>query len=129
MREQELSILFKSPAHKARLFDAMRELGKVYDGKLDAEYASCLYILAADLSTWGKASDYISRDGIDIASMLEDVDFSGGYSVLILLAGNLFNEQQNINPIELLRLDETNFQIALCALNIRRYGLRVADFK
>lgn len=123
------SISFKSAAHKIRYLEAMTQIGKIYDGKLDPEYSSALYILTADASTWHKASDYISREGIDIDAMLKEVDFSGGYSVLMLWAGNLFNGQQHVDPLELLRLDEGNFQIALAALKLRRYSIHVDDIK
>jgi hypothetical protein len=118
---------FKSAEHKQRLLTTMQELGKIYRGTLDEEYLSALYILTADRSTWQKASQYVSRDGIDITAMLKEVDFSGGYGVLIQLAGNLFNQRQHLDPIELLRLDEHNFRLALTAIALRRYGLRFSD--
>ena len=59
--------------------------------------------------------------------MLQDVDFSTGYAVLIKWAGNLFNNEVHVDPVELLRLDERNFAVALSALHIRRYGLRVQE--
>lgn len=119
------STFFKSAEHRTRFVEVMQRLGKVYHGKFDPEYASALYILTADLSTWRKASDYIDRNGIDIEAMLEEVHLSGGYAVLIRLAGNLFNNQQRLDPLELLRLDESNFLIALTALTLRRYSFHI----
>ncbi|MGH2507463.1 MAG: DUF6075 family protein [Ktedonobacteraceae bacterium] len=113
-------IFFKSVEHKQRFFSVMKELGKVYDGTCDPEYGAALYILSADLSTWQRAQGYIDCDGIDITAMLEDVHFSSGYAVLIQLAGNLFNNQQHLDPLEFLRLDENNFKVALAALSLRR---------
>jgi hypothetical protein len=122
------NIFFKSPEHKQRFLVAMQQIGKIYGGKLDPEYGAALYILTADLSTWQKAQGYVRRDGIDIPTMLEDVDFSGGYSVLIKWAGNLFNSWEHIDPIELLRLDESNFEIAISSLRIRRHSFQMDDF-
>lgn len=113
--------------HKQRFLAVMQQLGKVYAGKLDPEYASALYLLTADRSTWRKASEYVSRDGIDIEAMLQEVDFSGGYGVLIQLAGNLFNQNEHIDPIEFLRLDERNFRLAIGAIFLRRYEMHVSD--
>jgi hypothetical protein len=46
--------------------------------------------------------------------------------VLIKWAANLFNEQAaHIDPVQLMRLDERNFAIALSALRIRRDGLYI----
>lgn len=118
---------FRSDEHKQRLLATMRALGKVYGSRLDAEYAAALYILQEDEITWNVAvSKYVSRHGIDFDAML---DFSGGYSVLIKLAGHLFNGLQRVEPLDLLRLDDGNFAIALEAMRIRRVGLRVQDLQ
>lgn len=115
--------IFKSEAHKMRLLEVMQLLGKIYQDKLDPEYGSALYILTSHLGTWQKAQEYITAFGIDFETMLEEVDFSGGVSVLIRLAGNLFNGQTRVEPVEMLRLDESNFNIALNAIRLRRDGL------
>lgn len=125
-------IEFKSPDHKARFLQAMQDLGKVWPeegNKLDPEYAALLYVLTADRSTWQKSSSYVARTGIDVEGLLQEVDFSGGYAVLVQWAGNLFNSQQHIDPIELLRLDESNYRVALTALTLRKYSFRLAHFK
>jgi hypothetical protein len=125
MAEQEQAN-FKSPAHKQRFLHALRQISKVYEqGKLDPEYGAALYILTADGRTWQKAQAFVSRTGIDFPAMIEGQDWSGGYGVLIKWAGNLFNGETHIDPLELLRLDESNFELALDALKMRRYGLRV----
>ena len=119
-------IIFKSAGHKQRFLAAIQNIGKVYGDKIDPEYGAALYILTSQVSTWNKASDYVSRDGIDFEAMLKEVDFSGAYSVIIDLAGNLFNGNTHIDPVELLRLDEQNFQIALDAIKLRRSGMSVS---
>ena len=122
-------LFFASAGHQERFLAVMREIGKMYGGKLDQEYAAALYILTADLDTWQQASDYVGRDGIDIPTLLQEIHFSGGYAVLLLLAGNLFNSQTHVDPVELMRLDDRNFLVALAALQVRRSSLHVDDFK
>ena len=122
-------IFFKSPEHRQRFLAAMQAIGKIYDGKLDQEYAAALYILSSSAGTWQQAQSYVDRDGIDFEALLREVDFSSGYSVLIQWAGNLFNGQVHIDPVELMRLDDSNFQVALAALQLRRMALPVEDFK
>jgi hypothetical protein len=117
-------IFFTSAEHKQRLLSAMQCIGKIDDGKLDPEYASALYILTSSAGTWQKASGYVDRGGIDFEAMLEELDFSGGYSILIKLASNLFNSNMHIDPIEFLRLDETNFMVALTSIQLRRSSLK-----
>ncbi len=119
------STFFTSEEHRRRFVEIMQQLGKAYHGKYDSEYASALYILTADLWTWKAVSDYVSRDSIEIEAILENIHFSSGYVTLIKLAGNLFNGNQDINPVEFLRLDESNFLIAVNALLVRRHSFAV----
>ncbi len=119
------NIFFASASHKRRFFVAIQRIDKVDAGKLDPEYGAALYILTADDATWELAQKYIRRDGIGIQEMLDEHYFSSSEAVLIQLAGNLFNGQVHVDPLELMRLDETNFQIALSAIMLRRYSLRV----
>lgn len=129
-RQEVTEGIFKSAGHKTRFVGAMLQIGKVDSGKFDPEYAAALYVLTADLSTWNKAQEYMSHNGIDFEALLKEVDWSGGYRVLIQWAANLFNEYAaHCDPVELMRLDESNFQVAITALHIRRYSLHVDDFK
>jgi hypothetical protein len=123
------NIFFKSANHRSRFLEAMQRIGKIYDGKLDPEYGSALYILASDLHMWNDAQDYISSSGITFLAMIEATTLSGGYSVLMLLAVNLFNDQLQVSPIEFMRLDDSNFLVALTAIQLRRGGYSVDDFK
>jgi hypothetical protein len=107
----------------------MTRLGKIYGGKLDPEYSAALYLLTAYLGLWQKVSGYVSRTGLDIEGMLEELDLCGGHTVLVQWAGNLFNGLQHIDPLELMRLDESNFHLALASLKLRRYSLRVNDLQ
>lgn len=123
-------IFFTSAGHRERFLAALEKTGAVYDGnKIDQEYGAALYILTADLGIWEQVEAYVGRSRIFIPDMLENVDLSGGFAVLVQLAGNLFNGQTHTEPIELMRLDETNFRVALTALEIRRAHLWLSDFK
>lgn len=125
------NIYFKSEGHKERLLAAIQAIGKVWEnGKIDPEYGAALYILCADLATWQRTSSYVTPSGIDFEAILEDEDFSGGYGVLISLAGNLFNDNVKVNAVDIpSRLDERNFTLALSAFIIRRHGLQVSDLQ
>lgn len=121
------NIFFTSTEHKKRWLTAMLTIGKTYEGKLDPEYGAALYILTSSSGTWQKTELYVDRDGIEFEALLQEVDFSGGYGVLIRLAGNLFNDQTTCSPVDLMRLDDTNFTVALTALQIRRVNLPLSD--
>src|SRR2546430_15759127 len=99
-------MFFKSAEHKQRFLTAIQQTGKIYNGKLDEEYAAAMYILTADTHTWSNAQSYVDREGIDLEAMLKEVHFSHGYEVLIKLAGNLFNSHLHIDPVEFMILDE-----------------------
>ena len=121
-------MFFTSAEHKQRFLMAIiHETGKVERGKADPEYAAALYILTSNMDTWEQARDYIGRDGIDFADLLHEAHFSGGYIVLIRLAGNLFNDQTECSPVDLMRLDDRNFQVAFTALQLRRVSLPVSE--
>ncbi|HYT34333.1 MAG TPA: DUF6075 family protein [Ktedonobacteraceae bacterium] len=122
-----MNIFFTSPDHKKRWLTAILTIGKVYDGKLDPEYASALYILTSRNETWQQASAYVDRDGIEFEALFAAAHFSGAYSALVRLAGNLFNGQTECSPVELYRLDESNFTIALTAFQIRRVSLPINE--
>src|SRR5215831_8590844 len=119
---------YTSRDHKKRWLTAILTIDKVYDGKLDPEYASALYILTSSAGTWNKAQSYVDRHGIDFEAMLREVDFSGGYGVLIHLAGNLFNDRFTCSPVDLAtRLDSENFTVAMNALQIRRVSWTLGE--
>jgi hypothetical protein len=118
---------FTSASHQERFIAAVQRQGKTWPeegGKFDPAYGAAFYVLTADSGIWEAAKTHIDEEGIDFEAMLNQ-PLSSGELVLLKWAANLFNELvANINPIELMRLDETNFALALAALQIRRYGFR-----
>lgn len=125
---KEPVITFVSQEHKQRFTTAMQAIDRMAaNGECDAEYASALYVLTAHMNTWNHAESYVSHAGIDFEVLSTYACFSGGYSVLIEWTSGLFNGNTAIVPSQLMRLDENNFQLALNALHIRRYGLQVSD--
>lgn len=131
-----MKVLFNNEKHLSRFLDAIHRNKKVYEGdKIDCYYGSAFYIMADDAWTMEKAAPYISNHGIDFETMLKEVDFSGGYSVVINLAYacSLFNGNMDVNFEQFMRLDENNFQLALTALRFRYYGaihaVRLSDLE
>lgn len=114
---------FKGNQHKERFEDAILRTGKHDETKADPEYASALYILTG--SVWNKIDHYVAHDSIDFEAILQDTDFSGGEQVMVLLAANLFNGSERVDPLQFMRLDENNFAIAITAQMIRREGYRI----
>lgn len=122
-----MNIFFTSAEHRTRWLSAILSLGRVFGGKLDQEYGAALYVLTSSVATWEKAEPYIDREGIDFEGLLAEVDFSGGYRPLIRLAWHLFNSGAAISPLDLYSLDESNFEVAMCAIRIRRVPLPIDD--
>ena len=120
---------FTSDDHKRRFLEMMRALGKIDGGKFDQEYGAAVYLLTSSAGTWEKASNSVSRSGIEFEALLSEVDWSGAYSSLIMLAGNLFNERTNCNLVDLpSRLDDRNFAVAMTAFYIRRHSWPESEF-
>lgn len=115
-------LTFQSEGHKNRFVEAIQRIGKVYNRSVDPEYGAALYILTSRLALWNNAEEYVTRRGIDFGTMLEETHFSSGPWVLVNWACNLFNGYLHIDPLELMRLDEGNFETALTSLKVRRYG-------
>lgn len=122
-------IFFKSEGHKTRFLEGIQAIGKVYDGMIDQEYGAALYLLTANLSIWDRISEYVGRFGIDVPTMLKEVHFSSGEATLVMLAGNLLNNQTQVNALDLVFVDNGNFNVALTALQLRRKSLRIDDIK
>lgn len=76
---------------------------------------------------WERAQAHIDQWGIDFEALLEQ-PCSSSEGVLLRLACHLFNEQAQIQPMELMCLDSDNFQIALSALKLRKFRRGQSDF-
>jgi hypothetical protein len=122
-----LTITFKGSEHKNRFLHAIQDIGKFYQGKVDSEYGAALLVLTSGAGTWQKAQGYVSDHGIDFEELLANEDFSGAYTELIKFAGNLFNGRIDSSPVELMRLDSSNFNLAVSALLLRYHGMALAD--
>jgi hypothetical protein len=124
-------IFFKSPTHRERLAEAIERLEKVEqsNGKADPWYCSALYILSADISTWDRVQAYISRHGIKFDEILENIHFSSGYVTLIEVAANLFRDSGQVDLSRFTNLDESNFQIVIDAIRLRRYSVQMDELK
>ena len=125
-----MGIFFKSSRHKERFEHVMREIDKIDGTTFDREYASLVYLLTAHLGIWDRAEEYVSSSGIRVPDLLDEVHFSSGEATLIKWGGNLFNENMvNCNPVDLMGLDEVNFQLAVTALLLRRHGYQLEEEK
>lgn len=113
-----MNIFFRSAAHKARFLGAINQIGKIYDGKLDPEYAAALYILTASSGSWLKAAGHVSRNGIDFEE-LRATAYSSGEQTMLAIAWSLFNGHQSVNLADLSGLDGHNFRITLDAMRLR----------
>jgi uncharacterized protein DUF6075 len=125
------AIYFKSPEHKDRFQAAIQLVGKFDDGLIDREYGAALYLLSHDEGTWNLAKKYVSSSGIKFHELLERPAFSTSELTIFKLAANLFysrvDNDENIypKPVELAWLDENNFMLAINALKLRYFGLKV----
>jgi hypothetical protein len=111
--------------HKTTLIDCLKKLDKIYpSGEVDREYLAALYIISATDEMRRKCLPYIDLEimGIDFPTMLEEQDFSSGYSALVRLASNLFNEYSKVTPMDLIRhLSGELFNLAIEAILLRKF--------
>lgn len=91
------------------------------------EYSAAFYILCAHAEIWEKAQPLITRNGIKFEEVLQNTHFSTGDRALVELAGNLFGQDIRSNPVDLMVLDPKNFLVALQALQMRKYPIRLSQ--
>lgn len=137
-RRKEDEIYFRSEKHKERFINAIQEMDKLSEGNhIYGEYASAIYIITSHLDIWEQASQYISRDGIKFPEMLQKEHFSSTRLELVKLATNMFNEYMKLDDdtpiradmLQVVNLEESMFMVAVEAIKIRHYGLRLDDLK
>jgi hypothetical protein len=125
------NIFFKSPAHRERLVEAIERLEKIEEsnGKADSWYVAALYILTADHATWDDVQPYVSSTGIKFDDILANIHFSSGYATMIEVAANLFRDSGQVDLSRFTNLDESNFQIVIDAIRLRRYSIGMDELK
>lgn len=129
-------IYFKSEGHKERFLAALADFEKIRerDGYIDVYFGACFYILTSDEGLWRMSRSYVvDQNTIKMAELLGNGGVSGGEFVLIKWAWHLFTNGHGpdslIDALDFLRLDESNFKVALMALAIRFYEPRLAEFE
>lgn len=127
--DERKPIYFRAESHRERFLSAIQQTPRiVYDGdKLDQEYSAAFYILCSHAGIWEKAKQHLTETGIRFGDMLEQEHLSSGDYALVSLAGNLFGQDIRSNPVDLMVLDPRNFSIALQALQMRKYPVRLSD--
>lgn len=124
---------FAEKGHRDRFLTIIKEMRKIYDGKVDEEYGACLYILTSDPGFWEQTKAYVQGPPdtrIFMKKLIHEQYLSHGYDALMRLASNLFDGGQHVDPIVLIdTLDENNWQIAQTAMRIRRRMLPIEDFQ
>lgn len=124
-------MFFKSDDHRQTFAESLQAMGKVFRGRIDAEYGAALYILTMNEEMREKSHNHIREGGFFFAEMLEQEDFSSGYATLVKLARDLFTgshyEDAPLHVIEFMNLDERNYAVAMTAIQIRRNSSPLAD--
>lgn len=123
---QLATMYFVSDLHKSRFVQAIKPhlYQQGHQQFADQEYSSALYLLTSPL-LWNIAEPYIHQNRISFDDLLHDGSLSSGEALLVKLAGNLFNGQLSVNPVDFVILDSGNFAMALTAIQLRYKPLRI----
>lgn len=116
--------LFISELHEERFIHLRRLLALQYQN--NKEYLSVIFLLAGDDEFYDKVSPYF--DGIEgsfnFPDMFKNEDFSSGYYILAKLAVHLFNNGEQVTPLDLIgSLDANLYNLAMNAIHLRRKGV------
>jgi hypothetical protein len=116
--------MFLNHEHEKEFFSIREEAAELY--RNDKEYMSVAFLMAGNEELKEKMKPYFDmQDGfLDSKAMFEKEDFSTSLQVMAKLAVHLFNNNETVNPLDLIGyLDEFNFELALQAIKCRRFGL------
>lgn len=114
---------YLSREHKQDFLENRRNIPEYY--RFNKEFLSVLYLISGNEELKQKVEPYFNGNSgmFDTEKMFEEQDFSAGLSVLAKLAVNLFNANEKINPLQLMILDDENFELAMNAIILRRQGI------
>jgi hypothetical protein len=106
-------------------FQELRE-GLSENRRFDEKYLSVCFLMAGSPELFRKMNPYF--DGVEGSlksdKMFEEQDFSSSFGILAKLAVHLFNSNEKVSPLDLVEyLDKENFQLAINAIILRRYGI------
>ena len=117
---------FNNAGHKDRWEQALRKVKGVNEdnGLVGSDYATSLYILTAEAELYERLEEHIHARWIDFDEMLH-MGLSSGESILVALAGNLYNggffHERCHTPLDIAtRLDEDGMTLALRAIAMRK---------
>lgn len=115
-------MIYRDDEHSNRFHEQFNKL----NGHLqeDSYYLSALYIITSTEKLFQKVSPYFHiEEGFQAEEMFANEEFSHVELVLAKLAGHLFKNNYHVTPLDLIELDEKNYQIAMSAMYIRKYGV------
>lgn len=90
--------------------------------KVNPSFGTSPYLLTAIVSLRDDLKGYVFNGWIDFERLMDDKmkRLSSGEKVVVLLAGNLYNEAYNYNPSDIInKCDGTLIQVSLVAIELR----------
>jgi len=115
---------FLNQEHQAKFQELRVEMSEEY--RTNKEYLSVVFIMAGDKELFNKIHPYFDRKSGLFSSddMFQEQDFSSGIKVLAKLAVHLFNNNETVNPLDMIdSLDDQRLHLAINAILLRRYGV------
>ncbi|KRT87104.1 MULTISPECIES: DUF6075 family protein [Bacillus] len=109
--------------HEQDYLEMRRNMPEHY--RFNKEFLSVIFLMAGNEELNRKIEPYfdVNKGEFDTLEMFEEQDFSSGLRVLALLAVNLFNANEKVDPLQLMSLDDVNFKLAMNAIILRRHGM------
>lgn len=124
MEEFNMKYQFLNRTHSKKFQEIRSSMAEQY--RNNKEYLSIVFIMAGDDEVFRKMNPYFdTKEGmLSSDEMFEKEDFSGGIKVLAKLAVHLFNNNETVDPLDLVgTLDDERLQLAINAILLRRYGI------
>lgn len=115
-------MIYRNDEHMNRFNELIEQLHSYQQD--DTYYLSALYIISSTEELYRKMFKYFDIDaGFSAEEMFAKEDFSSTNLILAKLTGHLFNNSYQVTPLDLIGMGEENYQVAMSAIYIRKYGV------
>ncbi|MEK5149061.1 MULTISPECIES: DUF6075 family protein [unclassified Psychrobacillus] len=115
-------MIYRDDEHSNRFHNQLYQLNQSQQN--DVYYLSTLYIMTSSEKIFKKVSPYFDiNDGFHAEEMFAHEEFTQEELILAKLTGHLFNNNYQVTVLDLIELNEDNYQIAMSAIYIRKYGV------
>lgn len=118
-----MKLEFLNNEHKAKFQEVRMEMADI--DRFNKEFLAAAFIILGDAELEEKMKPYLDPDDglLDSVAVFEQQDFSNEGLILAKLAAHLFDNSEQVLPLDLVKLEGEKLKLAMEAIMLRRYGI------